>query len=80
MYDHILWYDYVQQLCQLVKFESTYCMSESAFDKPLGMLNPKQHKGGAMPNNSTGELQGVFIPEITMSIGIVSWQGQAALI
>ena len=55
-------------------------MSESAFDKPLGMLYPKQYKGGAMPNNSTGELQGVLIPEITMSIGIVSWQGQAALI
>ena len=52
------------------EFRRTYCMSESAFCKILGILYPKLRKDGAMSNNSTGRLGGVVIPEVTMVIEI----------
>ena len=70
IYDCIVWNDHVQQLCQLGKFHRTYRMSESAFEKLLGILYPKLHKDVTMSNNSTRGLGEVIIPEVTMAIGI----------
>ena len=70
IYDCIVWNDHVQQVCQLGKFQRTYRMSESAFEKLLGILYPKLHKDVTMSNNSDRGMGKVNIPEITLAIGI----------
>ena len=50
-------------------------MSESAFDKLLGMLYPESHKDMNMPNSSTRGLGEDVVPEVTMVIGIFHLSG-----
>ena len=54
IYVHIFWDDHMLQPCLIGKFQTRFCMSESVFHNPLGILYLMLHKEVSISNNSSG--------------------------